>query len=89
MRPLLFDFPDDGECTDIGDQFMFGDKMLVAPILEEGARTRRVYLPRGDSWTDAWTGETLLGGVWIDVEAPMEKVPFFYRGGIDLGLVPS
>jgi len=89
MRPLLFDFPDDRESSDIGDQFMFGDKILVAPILEEGARTRRVYLPRGESWRDAWTGETLLGGVWIDVEAPMEKVPFFYRGGLDLGLVSS
>nr|MBC8498540.1 hypothetical protein [Candidatus Bathyarchaeota archaeon] len=87
MRPLIFDFPDDGECGDIGDQFMFGDKILVAPILEKGARTRRVYLPRGERWRDAWTGALLSGGAWIEVEVPLDKIPFFYRGEEDMGLL--
>lgn len=57
MRPLFFDFPADAECAAVEDQFMFGPDILVAPVVEEGQRQRRVYLPAGASWTDAWTGE--------------------------------
>ena len=87
MRPLIFDFPDDRECSDIRDQFMFGEKLMAAPVLEEGARRRKVYLPKGESWRDAWTGALLSGGAWIEVEAPLDKIPFFYRGGEDMGLL--
>jgi len=89
MRPLFFDFPRDEECYSVGDQFMFGDEIMVAPVLEEGARSREVYLPKGESWRDAWTGEIHTGGKRIGVEAPLEKIPFYYRESSDLDLLSS
>ena len=59
MRPLFFDFPEDSESFIVDDQFLLGPDLLVAPVLYEGARSRKVYLPLGTTWTDAWSGETL------------------------------
>ena len=56
MRPLFLDFPADPACWEVQDQFLFGDDILVAPVVTEGARERRVYLPAGAAWRDAWTG---------------------------------
>ncbi|GAA5214401.1 TIM-barrel domain-containing protein [Corallincola platygyrae] len=50
MRPLLFDFPHDGNCYALGDQFLFGDCLLVAPVMTQGADHRAVYLPEGTRW---------------------------------------
>lgn len=52
---------------------MFGPDILVAPVVEKGAVTRRVYLPEGVEWTDAHTKKILTGGQWIESEAPLEK----------------
>lgn len=84
MRPLFFDFPADAECAAVEDQFMFGPDILVAPVVEEGQRQRRVYLPAGASWTDAWTGEILPGGQWRNVDAPLEHIPVYLRNGVKL-----
>ena len=62
MRPLFLDFPADPACWDIADQFLFGDDILVAPVVTEGAREREVYLPAGADWRDAWTGAPVAGG---------------------------
>jgi len=80
MRPLFFDFPEDEENWAVEDQFMFGPDLLVAPVLYEGARSRKVYLPAGAAWTDAWTDETLDGGQWITADAPLERIPLYLRG---------
>ncbi len=70
MRPLFYDFPDDGKSYTIEDQYMFGPDILVAPVLEAGASSRMVYLPEGMTWKDAWTGETYEGGQTIDWNIP-------------------
>ena len=81
MRPLFFDFPDDERAARVEDQFLFGPDLLVAPIVEYRARERRVYLPAGVEWTDAWSGEPVhAGGVTIDAPAPLERIPVFIRG---------
>jgi alpha-D-xyloside xylohydrolase len=80
MRPLFFDFPEDGGCARVDDQFMFGPDLLVAPVLCEGARSREVYLPAGSAWTDAWTDERLIGGRLILADAPLERIPLYLRG---------
>jgi alpha-D-xyloside xylohydrolase len=81
MRPLCFDFPGDPECEDMPDQYMFGPGLLVAPVTEEGARSRSVYLPAGAEWADAWTGEPLLGGQTIEAQAPLDRIPLYLRDG--------
>jgi alpha-D-xyloside xylohydrolase len=81
MRPLFLDFQNDPVTFQVEDQFLFGPQVLVAPVLEEGARQRRVYLPAGASWTNAWTGEVLQGGQWLSADAPLERIPVFFRDG--------
>lgn len=78
MRPLYYDFPDDQQCH-VGDQFMFGSRIMVAPVLEAGKRSRSLYLPGGAKWREGDTGEVHRGGVWIEVDAPLDRVPYFYR----------
>ena len=79
MRPLVYDFSEDKNVYEIGDEYMFGSDILVAPVLEYGARTRRVYLPEGSTWVNAVTGESVQGNCEVMVEAPLESMPVFYR----------
>lgn len=81
MRPLFFDFPDDENCPEVDDQFMFGPDLLVAPILHEGAIRRKLYLPAGATWTDAWTGKKFKGGANVTAIAPLERIPLYLRNG--------
>jgi len=84
MRPLLLDFPGDDVVFDVDDEFMFGPDLLVAPVLEEGCRSREVYLPAGATWTDAWDGRDIAGGQRIVAEAPLERIPLYLRDGASL-----
>ncbi|HBF38158.1 MAG TPA: family 31 glucosidase [Firmicutes bacterium] len=79
MRPLFYDFPDDTQSWDIEDQFMFGPDILVAPVLYEGARSRKVYLPSGAKWRSAFSEQTYAGGQSIDCEAPLTIIPIFLK----------
>jgi alpha-glucosidase len=80
VRPLLLAFQDDVATHTLDDQFMCGDAFLVAPVIEEGATRRSVYLPAG-AWYDFWTGELLSGPAYVEVEAPLERLPLFVRAG--------
>jgi alpha-D-xyloside xylohydrolase len=84
MRPLFFDFPQDTASAGVDDEFLFGPDLLVAPVLEERARRRSVYLPAGATWRDAWTGESQPGGRWIEADAPLERIPLYLRDGAQL-----
>lgn len=81
-RLLAFDFPTDANVLDIADQYMLGD-ILVCPVTEPGATSRRVYLPAdgGALWTDFWTGDRIEGGRWIEAEAPIDRLPLYVRAG--------
>ena len=81
MRALFMDFPADPNVADIADEYMFGPAFLVAPITEQGATTRMVYLPAGADWYNYWTGERVRGGQTIKVNAPIEVLPLFVRAG--------
>jgi len=78
MRPLFVDYPADPICWEVEDQFLFGSDLLVAPILYEGQRTRNLYLPHGE-WIDAWDGKAYAGEQWVEVAAPLERIPVFWR----------
>jgi alpha-D-xyloside xylohydrolase len=84
MRPLFFDFWQDETACKVEDAYLFGPDLLVAPVLEEGARRRRLYLPSGATWRDAWTGKEFEGGQWIEVEAPLDRIPLYLRDGARL-----
>jgi alpha-D-xyloside xylohydrolase len=84
IRPIFYDFPDDSACWDVDDQYMFGPDILVAPILYEGQRTRKVYLPEGIEWRDAATGTVYEGGQCIKCDAPLDVIPLFLRGDVEL-----
>ncbi len=81
MRPLFYDFPRDRIAWEIEDQYMFGPDILVAPIVSEGQRERRVYLPCGTSWNNPYTGERLEGGSEINAAADLDIIPLFFREG--------
>ena len=81
LRTMFYEFPNDTICWKLDDQYMFGSRYLVAPILEEGMRERQVYLPEG-KWADTNAGEQaeiLTGGQWITAKAPLEYIPVFER----------
>ena len=78
IRAMFYQYPADAACVGIKDQYMFGDRYLVAPVLEAGARERSVYLPEG-SWRNVETGEVLQGGRTVTVAAPLEMIPVFEK----------
>ena len=81
MRALFMDFPGDPNVADIRDEYMFGPAFLVAPVTEQGATSRRVYLPAGSDWYNYWTNERVQGGQTITAAAPIETIPLFVRAG--------
>jgi alpha-D-xyloside xylohydrolase len=85
MRALVMDFREDSRVYNIGDQYMFGPALMVAPVIKPGAVTRTVYLPAGASWIDFWTGQTYTGEQTIDASAPIATMPVFVRAG---GIIP-
>jgi alpha-D-xyloside xylohydrolase len=86
MRALFMDFPDDGKVADIGDEYMYGPAFLVAPVTEQGATSRMVYLPAGTDWYNYWTNEKVHGGQSIQVSAPIDVLPLFVKAG---SIVPT
>jgi alpha-D-xyloside xylohydrolase len=81
MRGLFMDFVDDPKVANIGDEYMFGPALLVAPVVEQGMTSRAVYLPAGTDWYNFWTNERLHGGQTITVSAPIDTLPLFVRAG--------
>ena len=74
MRAMWYAFPEDPACADLKDQYMFGDRYLVAPVLAPGLRERQVYVPRG-TWRNVDTGVIVTGGQTVTVPAPIETIP--------------
>jgi alpha-glucosidase (family GH31 glycosyl hydrolase) len=81
MRALFMDFPQDSHVADLRDEYMFGPAFLVAPVTEQGATSRMVYLPAGADWYNYWTNERVHGGQTIKVDAPIETLPLFVHAG--------
>jgi alpha-glucosidase (family GH31 glycosyl hydrolase) len=85
LRPLFLNYPAEAVTYTIEDEYLIGDDVLVAPILEPGQVARRLYLPAGD-WRDYWTGEAFAGPGWVTVPAPLHHIPVFIREGAMLDL---
>ena len=81
MRALFMDFSGDPKVADMRDEYMFGPAFLVAPVTEQGATSRTVYLPAGSDWYNYWTNERTHGGQALQVNAPIDTLPLFVRAG--------
>lgn len=89
MRALVMDFGKDKQVENIGDQYMFGPSLMVCPVYEYGARSRKVYFPSTTGWYDFYTGKHIQGGQWQTVSAPYEQIPLYYREGTILPYGPE
>ncbi len=79
VRPLVLEFPEDPGCQFIDDEYMLGDKILVAPIFNETGK-RTVYIPMG-KWVDFYDKKAMDGPKWIVVEEPISRIPLFVKSG--------
>ncbi|MDX8365343.1 glycoside hydrolase family 31 protein [Cytobacillus sp. IB215665] len=80
MRPLLMEYPEDENTYNLSDQFMIGDNVIVAPILQPTTQHRVIYLPKGN-WVNYWTDELVVGGKHQLIEADLETLPIFIKQG--------
>ncbi|MEA2142987.1 MAG: alpha-D-xyloside xylohydrolase [Solirubrobacteraceae bacterium] len=80
IRPLHLTDPDDDRGWTVADAYGFGPALWVAPVLEDGARSREVALPRGE-WIEAWSGAHVHGGQEVIVPAPRSTIPVWVRSG--------
>ena len=93
LRPTFFEFEDDDQAYADCDDFMLGDALLIAPVVEPGAIKRRVYLPTSadgsTEWVDFWTGDYHAGGEHVTVDAPLDRLPLFVRAGTVLPMTDT
>jgi alpha-D-xyloside xylohydrolase len=80
VRPLVLKYSHDPNVRHLDSEYLLGDSLLVAPVLERGARRRMIYLPVGE-WVDYWSREIREGPGWINYPAPLEILPLFVRRG--------
>ena len=80
LRPLVFHYPEEETARTCNDEFLVGDRVLVAPVVQQGARRRMVWLPRGE-WYDYWTREKITGPAAFVREAPLELCPIYVKAG--------
>lgn len=81
MEPMCSAFQNDPACYAQGVDFMFGDSLLVANVVEQGACTRSVYLPQGATFYDFYTREPYAGGQTIEIPVTLSSIPLFVKSG--------
>lgn len=81
MEPMCSAFQNDAACYDEGIDFMFGDSLLVANVVEKGAKTRSVYLPEGTVFYDFYTREAYEGGQTVTLPVDLGSIPLFIKAG--------
>ncbi len=86
VRPLFFDYPDDTVTYNIAVEYMFGPEILVRPIIDQGAKETKVYLPQ-NKWYNFWNDKPVKGGRWIKMKTELETIPIFVKDGSFIPLV--
>jgi len=87
IRPMVLAFQNDNTASHEEFQYMFGPDILVAPIYQPVTH-RSVYLPGKVTWIDWWTGESIVGGKYIETHTPMDRIPLFVRAGSVIPMLP-
>jgi alpha-glucosidase/alpha-D-xyloside xylohydrolase len=87
MRALWLHYPGDPEAVKLGDEYLWGRDLLVAPVVAKGAKSRRLYLPEG-TWYDWWGGKPVAGKRWVERPVDLATLPLYVRAGAILPLDP-
>ena len=87
MRAMWLHYPEDLKVRDMGDQYLWGRDMLIAPVYKKGAVSRDVYLPEG-LWYDWWTNEKLSGGKSITRNVDLKTMPVYVKAGAIIPMDP-
>ena len=87
MRSLWLHYPKDKQARGIGDEYLWGRDMLIAPVYKKGATTRDVYLPAG-KWYDWWTADPEAGGRTVQRAVDLATMPIYVRAGAILPVDP-
>ncbi len=87
MRAMWLHYPDDVRARALGDQFMWGRDLLVAPVFTKGATSRAVYLPKGE-WYDWWTNAKSAGDQAVDRAVDLATMPIYVRAGAIIPVDP-
>src|SRR5690606_8485971 len=88
LRGLFMEYPDDEQAIKVEDQFIFGQELLVAPVLKKGERVKRLYLPE-DEWIDFNDKKSVyFGGERIAYRAPLNVIPMFVKKGSIVPMMP-
>ncbi len=85
FRALVLDYPTDPQAATVDDQWLVGDRLLVAPVVANTGNRRTVYLPAGD-WFDFWIGARMEGGRKHEIEVPLGQIPIYVKDGALLPL---
>ena len=80
MRAMWLHYPEDARARGVGDQFMWGRDLLIAPVFTKGATSRQVYLPKG-KWNDRWTNGKVAGGQAVARAVDLATMPIYVRAG--------
>ena len=81
MRPLFFEEPDNHEIYKVAGSYLFGNDMLISPIMEASKKEKVVWFPGKSNWFDFYTGEKYRGGEKHSVKTQDDTIPTFIRGG--------
>lgn len=86
MRPMFFDYHTDETCYELEDQYLFGEDILFAPIMEQGCTSRKVYLPEG-SWQNVNDKQVYTGKQWVECKAEIDEFIAFVKTGSEVAEV--
>ena len=87
MRPLFFLEPDNEALYKESKSYLWGNAFLVAPVLQKGQKTVKVYFPKGHTWFDFWSEKSYSGGTTATIPITLDKIPVFVRGGAFVPMV--
>jgi len=88
MRPLILEYPDDETCYSIDYQFMWGEFILIAPVVHRKQKIQRIYLPKGQ-WIYYWDNSKYDGGKFIELEINLNDIPIFIKAGAIIPCQPD
>eukprot|EP00877_Chromochloris_zofingiensis_P000332 jgi/Chrzof1/1029/Cz01g37200.t1 len=83
-KPLFFAAPDDATARNVSEQWLFGESVLISPVLKAGSSQVHAYFPAG-TWYSLWDYSRITGPAYVTLDAPLGETPVHILGG---GIIP-